>query len=198
MRRTSELLGLLALGLLGGLVVVGYAAFRVWQQGEVDDRRPVDAIVVLGAAQFDGRPSAVFTARLDHAVSLYRAGFAPYLVVTGGRAPGDRVSEAAAARAYAERHGVPGEAILAEDRGRDTLSSMRGVGRVLRDHELRSALFVSDRMHMLRVLRMAGDEGIEAHGSPTTTSPADATTRERLRALGHELGGLASYLFIGR
>lgn len=198
MRRTVELALLAGLVLAGAGAVVGYAAFRIWEQGEVDDRRPVDAIVVLGAAHQEGTPSAVFAARLDHAVELYGEGLAPYLVVTGGRAPGDRLAEADAARAYATPRGVPDAAILSEDEASDTLGSIQAVARLLREHDLRSALFVSDRMHMLRVLRMASDSRIDAYGSPTRTSPADSTLQRRLRSLGHELGGLASYLLIGR
>jgi len=186
------------MGLLGAGAVVAYAAFRIWQQGETDEQRPADAIVVLGAAHYEETPSAVFAARLDHAVALYRAGLARYLVMTGGRAPGDRLAEADTARDYAIQRGVPPEAILSEDRGRDTLASVRNVATVMREQGLERALFVSDRLHMLRVLRIAEDLGIEAYGSPTTTSPADATPALWLRSLGHELGGLAEYLFAGR
>ena len=185
------------LTIAGGAAILGYAAFRVWQQGETDERRAVDAIVVLGAAHYEETPSAVFAARLDHAIELYHAGLAPYLVTTGGRAPGDRLAEADTARSYALQRGVPPEAILSEDQGRDTLTSIRAVRDVLEGRGLRSAIFVSDRLHMLRVLRIAEDEGIEAYGSPTTTGPV--TTQERwLRSFGHELGGLAAYLFLGR
>jgi uncharacterized SAM-binding protein YcdF (DUF218 family) len=186
------------LGLVGAGVVVAYGAFRVWQQGETDDRRQADAIVVLGAAHYEETPSAVFAARLDHAIELYKAGFAKYLVTTGGRAPGDVLSEAAAARLYAERHGVPADAILSEDRGRDTLASLRNVATVFSDHGLTSAIFVSDRLHMLRVLRIADDLHIDSFGSPTTTSPADSRPASWVASLGHELGGLAIYLFLGR
>ena len=185
-------------GLLGAGSVVAYAAFRIWQQGETDDRRVADAIVVLGAAHYEETPSAVFAARLDHAIALYQAGLAPYLVMTGGRAPGDRLAEADTARAYAVERGVPPEAILGEDCGRDTLASVRNVAELMRERGIRRAVFVSDRLHMLRVLRIAEDEGIEAYGSPTTTSPSDGTAERWLRSLGHELGGLAAYVFLGR
>ena len=188
---------LFVLALAGGGAVVGYAAFRIWQQGETDERRRADAIVVLGAAHYEETPSAVFAARLDHAIALWHDGIAPYLVMTGGRAPGDVLSESEAARMYAIGHGVPADAILSEDQGRDTKASVAGVAAVLRAGDLRSAVFVSDRLHMLRVLRIARDEGIEAYGSPTTTSPADLTPEHWLRSLGHELGGLADYLFLG-
>ena len=141
--------------------------------------------------------SPVFAARLEHAVELYRAGVAPRLIVTGGKAEGDRTTEAASARAYAIAHGVPRDAILAEDRSRTTLESIRGVHGLLRDHGLADAVFVSDRPHMLRVLRMAADEGITAWGSPTTTSPIEGDTLKGMDAMLHELGALAQYFLVG-
>jgi uncharacterized SAM-binding protein YcdF (DUF218 family) len=181
-----------------GWVVVGlYAAYRISIQGDRDERRPTDAIIVLGAAQFNGVPSAVFAARLDHALELYQAGYAPYFIVTGGKQPGDRTTEAATARAYAMARGVPADRILMEDRGRNTLDSIQAVGAIFRLYHLRSGLFVSDRTHMLRVLRMASDQGIVAWGSPTTTSPVDNDPVSRQRAVVHELAGLLAYYFGG-
>ncbi|HVN50769.1 MAG TPA: YdcF family protein, partial [Acidimicrobiales bacterium] len=121
-------IGALAVVVLG----VGATTFRIWQQGEQDEQRPADAIVVLGAAQYDGRPSPVFEARLAHAVELYKAGVAPTFVVTGGRIPGDTTTEAAVARAYAIAHGVPPDAIIGEDEARNTLTSMRSVAALLK------------------------------------------------------------------
>jgi uncharacterized SAM-binding protein YcdF (DUF218 family) len=191
---------LIAIGIVaatGAAVIVGYAAYRIEQQGQRDDQRPAGAVVVLGAAQYDGRPSGVFAARLDHAVQLYLAGTAPWLVVTGGKLPGDRTTEAAVARAYALERGVPPDRILVEDAGRSTLESLRSVGVILRDHGIRDAVFVSDRTHMLRVLRMARDQGIVAFGSPTTTSPSDANPQLRFAATLHELGALGLYFLAG-
>ena len=184
------------LGLVGLALLIGYTTYRIWSRGQLDEQRPADAIVVMGAAQYDGRPSPLFAARLDHAIALYRAGLAPTLVVTGGKADGDRTTEAAAARAYAIARGVPDDAILLEDQSRTTQESIRAVSRVLRDHGLAGALFVSDRPHMLRVIRMATDDGIEAWGSPTATSPIEADAVARLDATVHELGALAAY-FVG-
>jgi uncharacterized SAM-binding protein YcdF (DUF218 family) len=178
-------------------ILGGYTAFRIWEQGDRDERRAVDAIVVLGAAQYDGTPSPVFRARLEHAVALFHEGYADVLVVTGGKAEGDRTTEAAAARQFAIDHGVPAAAILVEDKGRTTLESLRAVGAMLRESRSSSALFVSDRAHMLRVLRIARDEGLVAYGSPTSTSPTDATFGHRLEATTHELAALAVYFLAG-
>src|SRR5256885_11810138 len=137
MRRDLIRLGLVALA--GAVVITGYATFRIWEQGERDERRPADAIVVLGAAEYDGRPSPVFRARLDHAVSLYKAGLAPFLVVTGGKAAGDRTTEAAVAPEDATGRGVPDSAILVAGPGRTTLASLRHVGGLLRRPGMRDA-----------------------------------------------------------
>ena len=153
---------------------------------------------MLGAAQYDGRPSGVFAARIDHAVSLYLAGVADVLVVTGGRQPGDRTTEAAVARTHAIARGVPEDAILSEDEGRSTLESLTSVAAILRENGIRDAVFVSDRTHMLRVLRIARDLGLTAYGSPTTSSPSDRDANRRIRATVHELGALAVYFLTGR
>ena len=188
---------LIIAGLIAGIAIGGYTAYRIWEQGNRDERPPADAIVVMGAAQYDGRPSPVFAARLDHAIELFHAGIAPRLIVTGGKREGDRTTEAASARIYAVQHDVPDEAILAEDTSRTTLQSIRRVAGIMRDEGIDSAVFVSDPSHMLRVLRMASDEGITAYGSPTRTSPVESDAVRRLDAIIHELGALAIYFVSG-
>lgn len=180
--------------LLGMAGVIAWTAFRIQEQGSRDEQRAADAIVVLGAAQYNGRPSPVLQARLQHAVDLFHAGIAPILIVTGGKENGDRTTEAAAARTWAMANGVPSSAILAEDHGRTTLESLEAVAAILRGRGLSSAVFVSDRTHMLRVLRIATDEGIAAWGSPTTSSPVDADGTSRTAAMIHEMGALVVYL----
>jgi uncharacterized SAM-binding protein YcdF (DUF218 family) len=186
---------LLGWATVGAILVAGYMAVRISAEGNRDDRQPADAIVVLGAAQFNGTPSDVFEARLQHALALYEAGVAPYLVVTGGKLPADRTTEAATARKWAIAHGVPASAILSENHGRNTLESLEAVAAIFRDHGLASAVFVSDQTHMLRVLRMARDQGIVAFGSPTRTSPSDLDPVRRERAMVHEIAGLVAYFF---
>lgn len=189
---------LIVLAAVAVVVLAAYAAYRIWDQGTRDEQRPTDAIVVMGAAQYDGRPSPVFAARLDHAIDLFHAGLARWLIVTGGKQEGDRTTEAASARAYAVAKGVPDRAILAEDRSRTTLQSIRGVAALMRSEDLASAVFVSDPTHMLRVLRMASDEGIEAYGSPTRTSPLERDPIRAADAVVHELGALAVYFVAGQ
>lgn len=179
--------------LVGSVALVAYMAVQIDERGRVDERQPVDAIVVLGAAQFNGRPSDVFQARLEHAVELWKQGWAEWFVVTGGKLPNDRTTEADVARDWAIANGVPPDRILAEDRGRTTLESLEAVRAIFRTADLHTALFVSDETHMLRVLRMANDLGIEGYSSPTRTSPADHDDARRSRAMLHEIAGLAAY-----
>ena len=191
------LIRLVAITVVGSLGLAGFATYRVYEQGQRDERPAADAIVVMGAAQYDGTPSPIFAARLDHAVQLYLDGVAPLLIVTGGKAEGDRTTEAASGRAYAIAHGVPAEAIQTEDRGRTTLESIRGVAALMADDGISRAVFVSDRSHMLRVLRIASDLGLQAYGSPTRTSPLNGDPVATADAFIHELGALAIYLVTG-
>ena len=188
---------LLVVGGLAVAIAAGAATFRIWRQGGRDEQRPADAIVVLGAAQYDGRPSPVFEARLDHAVDLWHRGLAKAFVVTGGKLPGDRMTEAAVARAYAIEHGVPEDAIFGEDQAHNTLTSLTAVADELRTRDMRSAIFVSDPTHMLRVLRIADDLGIDGFGSPTTSSPVQQDPMRKVQATIHELGALAVYFLSG-
>ncbi|TAK00026.1 MAG: YdcF family protein [Chloroflexota bacterium] len=188
-------LGLAAI--VGTALLAGFTTYRIWDQGGRDEVRAADAIVVLGAAQYNGTPSRIFEARLAHAVDLWQAGVAPVLVVTGGKAEGDLTTEAAAGRAYALARGVPEAAIMAEDEGRTTLESLENVAILMRAAGLESAVFVSDRTHLLRVLRIATDEGLVAWGSATTTSPIDASLAWQVEATVHELGALGVYFFGG-
>lgn len=137
-----------------------------------DSARPADAIVVLGAAQYDGRPSPVLKARIDHALNLFNRKLAPRLIVTGGRGEGDTTSEAAVARNYALRRGVPDSAILLESSGRTTEESIRAVASILEARDLNSAVLVSDPAHMFRLWVLAHRFGVTPYTSPAQTSPA--------------------------
>lgn len=157
----------LAIALLG----YGFLFAWVWWVSRLDERAHADAIVVLGAAQYNGRPSPVLKARLDHAIDLYREGMAGIIVVTGGIGTGDRVSEATVGHKYLRSQQVPDSAIIVRPDGRTTAESMRSVAEWVHERELTSVLLVSDPFHMARLRIEAGRAGLEAHTSPTLTSP---------------------------
>jgi uncharacterized SAM-binding protein YcdF (DUF218 family) len=180
---------LVALVLLAVLAVLGGTAARVWWVARQDARPVSDAIVVLGASQFDGRPSAVFRARLDHAADLYDAGVAPVVVTVGGGQPGDRTTEGAAGAAYLSGKGVKA---LAVGEGSDTLQSLRALDRVYAERGWRTAVLVTDPWHSLRARRMATDLGLDAVTSPTRSGPAVQTRSTELRYIARET---AAYLY---
>jgi uncharacterized SAM-binding protein YcdF (DUF218 family) len=163
---------LVALLVALAVLYTGWCAFDVFRPR--DDPRPGDAIVVLGAAQWDGRPSPVFQARLDHAIVLFREGRAPWIAVTGGMQPGDDHTEAATAAAYLSANGVPPEAILPwETTARNTWESLVAVQRIMVDQGLSRAVLVSDPSHSARLLDIADRIGLDAGVSPRRT-PGEA------------------------
>lgn len=169
----------------GRLVIMALVAWlaslvAVVAWGARDGARPADAIVVLGAAQYSGRPSPVLKARLDHAVSLWKGGMATWLVLTGGRGTGDTTSEAAVGRRYAVRAGVADSAILLEGEGRTTSASLQAVAGILRARGLHEAILVSDPFHMLRLQILARRYGLRPITSPTRTSPISASRTESI------------------
>jgi uncharacterized SAM-binding protein YcdF (DUF218 family) len=163
------------------IYTVALAAVLVTSQH--DQRRPVDAIVVLGAAQYNGRPSPVLRARLDHAMTLYREGYAPLIVVTGGIGRGDTTSEAIVGRRYLVAREVPDDAVIAQPVGRSTRSSMSAVGQWLHGRGLRRVLLVSDPFHMCRLRLEARRMALEAYTSPTESSPISDNPVLELRYL---------------
>ena len=151
------------------LWLAGVAAWIVYVGGR-DQAGPADAIVVLGAAAYDARPSPVFTERIRHGIALYERGFAPTLLFTGGYGSGARFSESQVARTYALRQGVPGDAILIETLSRTTYQNLAQARDVLSEHGLQRVIVVSDPLHMARALRLCRELGIDALGSPTPSS----------------------------
>ena len=159
------------------LWLISAAAVLVWSSR--DEARPAQAIVVLGAAQYAGKPSPVLRARLDHALDLWNRHLASLLILTGGTGSGDTTSEAAVGRSYVQKHGVPDSAILVENAGRTTSESMRAVAGMLEVRGLQSALLVSDPFHMLRLRILARRFGFTPYTSPTRTSPISPNLEER-------------------
>lgn len=160
---------LVAAGLLAAYLLVTFV--QVWRAARHDGARPSDAIVVLGAAQYDGRPSPVLAARLDHALELYEEGISPVIVVTGGRREGDRFTEATAAATYLHGHGVPDDVILRETTGRSSWESLAASARFLAARDLTRVVLVSDPYHAARIDAIASEVGLDATVSPTRTSP---------------------------
>ena len=179
-RRVRSLAGIVLLS-VGMVYTVALAGVLVTSQQ--DQRRPVDAIVVLGAAQYNGRPSPVLRARLDHALGLYREGFAPLIVVTGGVGRGDTTSEAIVARRYLVGHAVPADHVVARPVGRSTMASMTAVGEWLREGRRSRVLLVSDPFHMFRLRLEARRTALEAYTSPTESSPISDNPVLELRYL---------------
>ncbi|MFM7719108.1 MAG: YdcF family protein [Actinomycetota bacterium] len=189
----------ISLALLVAVGLVAASAIAVWRAAHTDDASSVlrvDAIVVLGAAQYDGEPSPVFEGRLRHAVLLYEEDRAPVVVVLGGGAPGDDTTEAAAGVAWLADEGVPTDALVASAAGRTTFESLRAVVPLLRARGLEHVFLVSDPWHNLRVKRMARDLGIEGYASATWRSAArsestrlDGYLRETLAYLAYRLLG---------
>lgn len=159
------------------LWLISAAAVMVWSSR--DEARPASAIVVLGAAQYAGKPSPVLRARLDHALDLWHKHLGQLLILTGGTGERDTTSEAAVGRTYAIKHGVPDTVILMETEGRTTSESMRAVAGMLEARGLQSALLVSDPFHMLRLRILARRFGFTPYTSPTRTSPIEPNREQR-------------------
>ena len=156
-----------AVAVVIGIVYLTVTFVQVWQASNRDEARPSDAIIVLGAAQYDGEPSPVLARRLDHAAELYLDGLAPLIVVTGGSRPGDRFTEAAAAAAYLESLGVPGQDIEREVQGGSSWESLAAAARFLRADGITRVMLVSDPYHAMRIDGIAHDLGLDAVVSPS-------------------------------
>lgn len=184
------------------LIAVGYPAwlgFQIWDQSHQDENRSADAIVVLGAAQYDGEPSGVFRARLDQAEYLYMEGLAPTVIVTGGKQAGDRFTEAEAGEMYLIEHGVSSERILGETEGTTTLESLEAVKVMAEEQGIETILLVSDPLHLERIKRISLDLGFEeAYTSYASYERLNRSTATKVKELVREVGALLVYEFLER
>jgi uncharacterized SAM-binding protein YcdF (DUF218 family) len=180
---------------VASLIAGGMLIFAIYRQARTDQARPAQAIVVLGTAQYNGWPGPVFQARLDRALMLWRAGYAPLLVVTGGRMPGDGYTEAEAARNYLTAAGVPDEAIVAENAASDTWESMQGVAALLEPLGVHDVILVSDGFHLFRSRLMARDVGLQSWGSPAEESPIRTGGGGELAYVLREAAGIVVHLW---
>lgn len=168
-------------GVLGLFVLAGYLTWiarQIYNQSYLDEARPADVIIIMGAAEYRGKPSPVLRARLDHGLELYRRKLAPRILTTGG-AGGDPVfTEGEVGRNYLVRNGVPSEAILLEDEGESTHHSIAVAAEIMRRLGLKSCIVVSDGYHIWRAKKMLEFRGLDVYGSPRPSEPKD-TWRER-------------------
>jgi uncharacterized SAM-binding protein YcdF (DUF218 family) len=196
---TGFLRGLIAIAITL-LVLLGLVCVLIVIQGRRDEAQQVGvgqvgAALVLGAAQWNGDPSPVLRARLDHALELYRRGQVRQIILTGGVGAGDTISEAAAGKQYLIDRGMSADALLLEEQGTNTWESLHNAVPLARANRIGAVLLVSDPFHMLRSIKMARDLGLIAYGSPTRSSPIAAGSAEEVRSVLREAWAYLLYLF---
>ena len=179
------------------IVLPLYVGGRVWYTANHTDPVKSDAIVVLGAAQFDGVPSPVLEARLLEAKRIFERKLAPRILTVGSRAPGDRTTEAASGFYWLVNQGVAKKYVDSIPYGRDTFASTKSYVNVMKKLNLKSAVIVTDQYHCLRAITMASDLGISATCAPTRTGPA-STSNSSFRYLVRETGAYLAYVTLGR
>ena len=184
-------------GLVVLLALIAYPtwlAWRIWDQSHNDEVRAADAIVVLGAAQYNGDPSPIFEARLNHAAFLFDLGMSETVIVTGGKQPGDRFTEAQAGNRYlAEDKGIPADAIV-EVGGSTTWESLQQVADVAEESDVDSLLLVSDPLHGYRIKAMANDLGFDdAYASPASYLNVNRSRLTKAKELVHEVASMLNY-----
>jgi uncharacterized SAM-binding protein YcdF (DUF218 family) len=156
---------------IAALLIVIRIAGHIQKQSEVDEAQPADAIIVLGAAEYRGKPSPVLEARLNHALWLYLKGMAPHIITTGGAGGDPMFTEGSVGREYLSKRGVPVEAISVEGEGESTVYSVAAVGQIMQRMNLHSAIVVSDGYHIYRVKKMLEARGLKVYGSPRPSAP---------------------------
>ena len=165
---------------MAALALAEYSLYQAIRRDATrDEARPADAIVVFGAAQYNGRPSPVFKARLDHAFSLEEHGLAPLVITTGGSGGDPHFTEAGVGRDYLIQKGLAAEKILSESRGETSFESVEAVSRLLKQRRTTRCNAVSDGFHLHRIKLIFSSQGIIAFGSPAPASPIEADPTER-------------------
>lgn len=176
-----------------------WLGYQIWDQSHQDENRSADAIVVLGAAQYDGEPSGIFKARLDQAEYLFMEGLAPIVIVTGGKQPGDRFTEAEAGEMYLVDQGVSSDRILGETEGTTTLESLEAVKVMAEEQGIETILLVSDPLHLERIKRISLDLGFEdAYTSYASYERLNRSTATKVKELAREIGALLAYELLER
>ena len=177
------------------IVIPLYVAGNIWYTAKNTTAEKSDVILVMGAAQFDGRPSEVLLARLNQAKSIFKAGLAPRIYTVGGGAPGDRTTEAAASKAWLIGNGISKTNVLGIAKGRDTLSSTKAYVEQMRKSNFASVVIVTDPYHCYRAIKMAKDRGIKPTCSAVESGPA---ANSGIKYLARETGAYLAYVTVGR
>ena len=178
------------------VVVIGYLAavyIGIVRQSGKDESRSADAIVVFGAAEYVGRPSPVFKARLDHAADLYQNGLAPIVITTGGAGADPKFSEGEVCREYLKSLGIPDDHLIAETQSVDTAESARRVSTIMRANHMHTCLAVSDGYHIFRIKQMLAREGVTAYGAPRPNSKPQSFAKTN-EAVWHEIASYTLWL----
>jgi len=183
--------------LLIAIVVPIFTLGKTWIAAHNSPVHKSDVIVVLGAAQFNGRPSSALQARLVEAQRIYALGLAPQIITVGAGAPGDRTTEAASSKAWLLSHGVPRDAVTAIAKGRDTLVSTQSYIAEMKRRGLHTVIIVTDPYHCLRAMTMANDLGAKSSCSPVRTG-ANSLLHTNLHYLVRETGAYLAYVTLGR
>jgi uncharacterized SAM-binding protein YcdF (DUF218 family) len=179
------------------IVVPLFTFGKTWMAGHNSRIQKSDVIVVLGAAQYNGRPSSVLRSRLVEAERVFALGYAPMIITVGAGAPGDRTTEAASSKEWLISHGVSARDVIAIPKGRDTLASTQGYIAEMKRRHLHSVIIVTDPYHCLRAITMAKDLGAQSSCSPVRTG-ANSLAHADLHYLIRETGAYLAYVTLGR
>ena len=190
-RRTLTLIIIVA------LIAPGYAVSKVWRAANNPIVRSADVIVVLGAAQLDGRPGDALEARLIEAKRIFDLGLAPSIITVGAGAPGDRTTEAASGKAWLRSNGVPAKKVTAVEEGRDTLVSTKAYATLMKKRMVSDVIIVTDPFHCQRAMTMANDQGVVSTCSPVQTGP-NTISQSGYKYLLREAGAYLVYITVGR
>ena len=188
---------MITLVIILALIGPAYGVSQVWRAANNPIVRQADVIVVLGAAQLDGKPGAALEARLIEAKRIYDLGYAPLIITVGAGAPGDRTTEAASGKYWLRMNGIPSKDIIAIEEGRDTLVSTKAFAAVMKKRFVSDVILVTDPYHCKRAMTMANDQGVLATCSPVETGP-NTLANSRYRYLIREAGAFLAYITLGR
>ena len=188
---------MITLVIILALIGPAYGVSQVWRAANNPIVRQADVIVVLGAAQLDGKPGAALEARLIEAKRIYDLGYAPLIITVGAGAPGDRTTEAASGKYWLRMNGIPSKDIIAVEEGRDTLVSTKAFAAVMKKRFVSDVIVVTDPYHCKRAVTMANDQGVLATCSPVETGP-NTLANSGYRYLIREAGAYLAYITLGR